>query len=201
MPPGPLLTPRLRLDPWGEEHAELLCRLAAMPAVTRYIGDGSPWSPARAREGHDRTAAHWHEHGFGWRAIVGRAGGEPLGLVALNFAGSGSGVAADEFEIGWWLHPDAWGRGLAREAGAAVRDHGFAELAAPSQVARIQPANAASLAVARALGLGWESDCTGRLQEPIAILRLTAEAGGLSPANSGPRERDWPRRARRGRLA
>ncbi len=174
--PGPLLTPRLRLDPWSGEHAELLGKLARMPEVTRYIGDGMPWSPGRAREVHERTVAHWHEHGFGWRAIVERATGVPLGLAALSFAGLRSGVDADEYEIGWWLHPGAWGRGIAREAAAAVRDQGFAELRAPSQVARVQPANVGSLAVARALGLRWESDSTGRAHEPIAVLRLTVGA-------------------------
>jgi pimeloyl-ACP methyl ester carboxylesterase len=41
-------------------------------------------------------------------------------------------------------------------------------------VARIQPTNPASLAVARALGLSRESAGTGRTGEPIAVLRLTA---------------------------
>ena len=108
-------------------------------------------------------------------------GGRPIGFIALSFAGAGSGVAADEYEIGWWLAPSVWGQGLAREGAAAVRDEAFGRLRAPSIVARVQPANDASLAVARAIGLTYESDSTGRSGETIAVLRLLAEdwsAGG-----------------------
>ncbi len=68
-----------------------------------------------------------------------------------------------------------WGRGFARESASAVRDEGFDRLGAPSLLARIQPANVASLAVATAIGLAPESDSQGRAGEKIAVLRLTAE--------------------------
>jgi hypothetical protein len=42
-------------------------------------------------------------------------------------------------------------------------------------LARIQPANAASLAVAAAVGLTPETESVGRAGEPIAVLRLSAE--------------------------
>jgi RimJ/RimL family protein N-acetyltransferase len=84
-------------------------------------------------------------------------------------------VDAGEYEIGWWLTPSAWGRGLAREGAGAVRDEAFERVGAPSILARIQPANAASLAVAAAIGLRYESQSVGRGGEPIAVLRLGAD--------------------------
>ncbi len=169
-----LCTPRLRLEPWAESHSEILVRLAALPDVTRYIGDGEPWPADRARALAQANLEHWRRHGFGWRAAVETASGRAIGLVALGFAGDGAGVDEDEYEIGWWLDPTQWGRGLAREGALALRDEAFARVGAPSVLARIQPANAASLAVARALGLTPESTSTGRAGEPIAVLRMTA---------------------------
>ena len=187
--PDALRTARLRLDPWAGADFGLFAGLARTPAVMRYIGNGTTWTDARIHDVAARIASHWTTHGFGWR--VGRLhDGSPVGLFALNFAGEGAGIDPAEYEIGWWLSPSAWGRGLAREGAAAVRDEAFARLAAPSIVARIQPGNAASLRVAAAIGLRHESESTGRDGESIAVLRLNApdrrlgvSAGpGLPPA-------------------
>jgi len=174
--PEPLHTSRLRLDPWMQAHTRLLGTLARTPAVVRYIGDGTAWSDARIHDVSQRNLDHWRAHGFGWRVASRTANGDaPIGLIALNFAGEGSGVNPDEYEIGWWLDPSAWGQGLAREAAAAARDEAFERLQAPSILARIQPANDASLSVAQAIGLTHESESTGRGGEPIAVLRLHAQ--------------------------
>jgi RimJ/RimL family protein N-acetyltransferase len=171
--PAPLHTDRLALDPWTEGDDRLLGDLARTPAVMRYVGDGTTWSDARIHGVAAHVLAHWAEHGFGWR--VARCDGEPVGFIALNFAGEGAGIDAGEYEIGWWLAPAAWGRGLAREGAAAVRDEAFSRIGAPSIVARIAPANGRSLAVAAAIGLSHETESAGRTGEPIAVLRLGAD--------------------------
>ncbi|HEY3725570.1 MAG TPA: GNAT family N-acetyltransferase [Solirubrobacteraceae bacterium] len=175
MPFEALTTARLRLEPWSDDHTELLVRLAASPQVTRYIGDGVPWPESRASALAAQLRQDWQRQGFGWRAAIEIENGDQVGLAALTYAGAGAGVAADEYEIGWWLDPAAWGRGLAREGAAAVRDEAFARLKAPSVLARIQPTNGASLAVAAAIGLTHETESVGRAGERIAILRLTAD--------------------------
>lgn len=183
-------TSRLLLEPWDESHTALLRRLALTPAVMRHIGDGTTWSEARIQDVARHNREHWREHGFGWRVArmcqreasedrdgAGRGDrpdAPPIGFIALSFAGEGAGIDADEHEIGWWLAPDAWGRGLAREGAAAVRDEAFGRIGAPSVVARVAPANAASLAVAAAIGLRHERYSTGRGGERIAVLRLSA---------------------------
>lgn len=169
-----LHTDRLALEPWSDSHAGLLLRLARIPEVVRYIGDGSIWSEARARDVAAAAGEHWDRHGFGWRPAVERATGETVGFTALNFAGEGAGVGAQEYEVGWWLDPVAWGRGLAREGASEICREAFGRLGARSVIARIQPANSASLAVARAIGLVYESRSRGRGGEPIAVLRRSA---------------------------
>jgi RimJ/RimL family protein N-acetyltransferase len=189
----PLRTARLTLDAWTESDFKLLGDLARTPAVMRYIGDGTTWSDARIADVGAHVVEHWRDHGFGWR--VARMDGAPVGLIALNFAGEGAGVDAGEYEIGWWLAPTAWGRGLAREGAAAVRDEAFERVGAPSILARIQPANTGSLAVAAAIGLSYESDSIGRGGEQISVLRLAADSWREAVSRSGP---GWPRAARPG---
>ncbi len=84
-----LWTPRLRLEPWGEQHTEMFVALARMPEVIRYVGDGKPWSQTRATGVSAASLEHWRRHGFGWRTVFDRFSDEAVGLAALNFAGDG----------------------------------------------------------------------------------------------------------------
>jgi RimJ/RimL family protein N-acetyltransferase len=169
-----LHTDRLRLEPWGGEHAEMLVALSAMPEVMRHIGPGVTWTSARARARAAEAERHWEVHGFGWRAAIDRSTGVAVGFIGLNHVGEGTiGLDPGEHEIGWWLDPDVWGRGLAREGAAAVRDEALGRVGAPSLIARVQPANAASVAVAEAVGLRFDVTTTGRWGEPVAVYRLT----------------------------
>jgi RimJ/RimL family protein N-acetyltransferase len=150
----------------------MLVRLSSIPAVTRYIGPGATWPRTTALEVAAAQLVHWREHGFGWRAAVEKASDRPIGFIALNFAGEGTaGLDASEYEIGWWLDPEVWGRGLAREGATTVRDEALGPLGAPSVVARIQPGNASSIAVAEAIGLVLDFHTTGRAGEPVAVYR------------------------------
>jgi DNA-binding transcriptional LysR family regulator len=166
-------TERLRLERWDERHTDLLVRLALMPAVMRFIGTGDPWPPLLAEDVARAERRHWEEHGFGWRAAVDRATGRGIGLVSLNYAGEGTaGLDPEEREIGWWLEPEAWGRGLGSEGAAALRDEAFQALEMPSIIARIQPPNAASIGVARALGMEFDFETTGRSGERLVVYRV-----------------------------
>ena len=170
-----LETPRLRLDPWADVHTELLVRLSRIPEVIRFVGPGTPWSRATAEEVAAEQRRHWREHGFGWRPATVKATGDLVGFFALSFAGAGTAdVDPGEYELGWWLAPEAWGRGLAREGAAAIRDEAFGTLGAPSVIARIQPGNARSAAVAEAIGLALEFRSNGKIGEPVDVYRLTA---------------------------
>ena len=55
-------------------------------------------------------------------------------------------------EIGYILHPDAWGQGLAREALTAVVAHVFAGFAIEAITADVDPRNVASLRLLDRLG-------------------------------------------------
>ncbi len=150
----------------------MLARLATIPSVVRYVGSGEIWSREKCREVHDRQVEHWRRHGFGWRAAVEKASGRQVGLIALNFLGDGTaGLDPGEYEIGWWLHPSERGRGFAREGARALRDEARDRLGAPSVVARIQPPNGPSIAVASVIGLCLDFRTTGPSGEPVVVYR------------------------------
>lgn len=166
----------MRLDPWGDRHTPLLVRLSAIPSVTRHIGLGHPWSPSTAEQISAKQSDHWAENGFGWRAAVEKETERQIGFMALNFVGEGTaGLEPSEYEIGWWLEPESWGRGLAQEGAEALRLEAYDRLEAPSVIARIQPKNERSARVAERLGLGFDFETTGAAGEAVRVYR------GLAP--------------------
>jgi len=68
-------------------------------------------------------------------------------------------------EIGFILHPDAWGRGLATEALGAVIDYAFTRFAMPAITADVDPCNEGSLALLTKLGFV----ATGRSEQTYEI--------------------------------
>jgi RimJ/RimL family protein N-acetyltransferase len=168
-----LETERLSLEPWNERHRtawRLICR---DPEVMRFIALGTIWETDKADEVFDRTLAHWHKHGFGWRPVLDKANGNWLGFVGLNHIGPGiEGVVSNDVEIGWWIISAAWGRGYATEGAVAIRDEGFERVGLERLIARLQPANTASARVAEKIGMRFELETTGHSGEVLSIYLL-----------------------------
>jgi RimJ/RimL family protein N-acetyltransferase len=168
-----LTTTRLALMPWGDAFGEDLARLASDQRVMQYVGDGRPWDREQTRQRHQACLRHWEDHDFGWRAMLVQPSGRFLGLAALNYLGAlVPGVEESAIEIGWWLDPDAWGRGFATEAATAIRDEAFTRLHARRIVARLQPRNHASGRVATRLGMRLHGETAGRTGEPVLVYLL-----------------------------
>ena len=183
-----LTTTRLTLQPWQDAFGEDLARLASDQRVMQYIAAGQPWTPEQASQLHHACLTHWEDHGFGWHAILERTGTRFLGLAALNYLGPlVAGIEESAIEIGWWLDPGAWGRGIATEAGTAIRDEAFTRLNAARIVARLQPRNQASGRVAARLGMRLHGEAPGRGGEPVLVYLLdrpdwqASLAGGPAP--------------------
>jgi RimJ/RimL family protein N-acetyltransferase len=122
-----LLTERLRIRDWTLEDAPTVLDIMSRVEVVKWLADGPPnlckdLEDARARierwRGRDDPPL-----GF-WAIEVADGGplhGLAVGSVPLVPLPDGDGGV----EIGWHLHPDAWGRGYASEAATAVLRHGF----------------------------------------------------------------------------
>jgi RimJ/RimL family protein N-acetyltransferase len=116
-------TKRVVIRPWHPEEADRFYDMHRRPEVARGIG-GNPMADrgdalTRIERYRTQLAA---DPRFGAWAVIERSSGRPAGTVLLKALPDGAG----EIEIGWHLHPDCWGRGLASEAAAAVLARGFA---------------------------------------------------------------------------
>jgi len=60
----------------------------------------------------------------------------------------------EEFEIGWALHPQAWGYGYATETGLALARWAF-DQGIEQVIALVRPANTRAAAMVRRIGMEW----------------------------------------------
>lgn len=174
--PGELETERLSLAVWDEAHLEDFLLLAAEAEVTRYIGPGGPFERAWAVARFQDMLVHWEEHGFGWRSAVEKETRGWLGFIGINrVPPEAVEVSPGEVEIGWWLTPRVWGRGLATEGALAVRDEAFGSLGLQRVIGRHHPDNLASDRIMRRLGMSFERLAEGKHGEAVCIHAMSAE--------------------------
>ena len=177
------MTARLVLEPWEEGRREDFARATSIPEIVRYIGSGVTWTRERADEVFDRNLGHWGEHGFGWRSAVDREAGAWLGFLGLNYVPEDAvDSSPDHVEIGWWLLPEAWGRGLATEGAVAVRDEAFERVGLERIIGRYNPRNLASGRIMEKLGMRHERDSVTKDGVPVRIYALEREDWAGRPA-------------------
>ncbi|MBC7620307.1 MAG: GNAT family N-acetyltransferase [Candidatus Saccharibacteria bacterium] len=93
---------------------------------------------------------HWNlqnytDYGFGLWALERLDTGVFVGDAGITYQTvEGQRV----LEIGWHVHPQHRGQGLATEAGRACLDYGFTQLQATTLCSMVDPANVASIQVA-----------------------------------------------------
>jgi RimJ/RimL family protein N-acetyltransferase len=145
-----LETARLRLRAWRDDDLEPLARLNADPLAMHHMGRG-PLDLDETRGQLERFRAHWRKHGFGLWALEDRETGAFLGRTGVSY----HAVWPDDPEVGWFLDPKVWGRGLATEAGGASIRYGFETVKAPRLVSICIPENRASRRVMEKLGFTY----------------------------------------------
>lgn len=158
----------MELVAWGDEHFEHLLRWSSDPQVIEYVGDGEPWSPEYAEERHEKALRLHEEFGYGWFAAVEH--GEVVGLGSMMYRGE-AGI-----EIGWWVDPAHWGRGLATRMATRLRDRALAR--SHRVIAGYHDGNAASGRVMEKIGMTYVESfhAAGRLQHKWALERdMTTE--------------------------
>jgi ribosomal-protein-alanine N-acetyltransferase len=149
-------TPRLILRELESDDLDALVALYADEEVMRYIGRGGPLPAEAAARYLERQRALYRERGFGEWATVEKDTGDMVGLCGLILWPDIDGV--EELEVAYLLARGAWGRGLATEAAAAIRDHAVARLGRHRLVSCIYPAHTASIHVAEKVGMRHEKD-------------------------------------------
>jgi RimJ/RimL family protein N-acetyltransferase len=95
-----------------------------------------------------RANDHWDEHGFGPLAVEDTDTGRLVGRSGLAY----HRMWKEDPEVGWWVDPAWWGRGIATEAGARSVRWGFETLGLPRLVSICLEDNLASRRVMEKLG-------------------------------------------------
>ena len=152
----------------GEAQRQAFARVYTNPVATATLGGmrDAAWIDARF----DALRRHWDEHGFGYWFWYERGSGRHLGHAGLGVYG---GLGRPEVELGYGLHPDAWGGGFALEAARRVVQVAFGDLGLESIVSFTLPFNRASRRVMEKLGLEFEKNCW-HAELPHVLYRIRA---------------------------
>ncbi len=145
-PAVPIVTARLRLRPLRPDDLDALSEVYLHPQVQHWIGPHTRDDVVR-----ELRLQREHQASLGWSfwAVEHRATGRMIGdcgLQPIEHRGP-------ETELGYDLHPDAWGRGLATEAARAVIVHALGPLRLDRVIAVVRHDHVASQRVLEKAGL------------------------------------------------
>lgn len=121
-----LRTQRMILRPWAEQDVAAFFDIYSRDEVARWLG-AHPRRPVSDIEDARKRLLGWRKFHDGFAAPYGLWAMVPIGLdapvgTALLLPLTDDDGPTDQVEVGWHLHPDAQGRGLATEAAAALLD-------------------------------------------------------------------------------
>jgi RimJ/RimL family protein N-acetyltransferase len=161
--PESLETARLTLRPCEPGDLDAFASMMGDPEVVRFLG-GRTLDRAETAERLKLWRERFDRDGFGAfavvrredRAIVGRCGLLVWELPDWTTTTAAEAVGPYEVEVGWVLGRPYWGSGYATEAAHAVVDFARSTLRRKRLISLIDPANDASAAVARRLGMTVE---------------------------------------------
>jgi RimJ/RimL family protein N-acetyltransferase len=146
-----ILTDRLVLRPWTEADRPAFAAINGDPRVHDWLG--GPITAEASDALIDRINTGIAADGFGFWAAEQRADGRLAGMIGLSGVAEGNLPVGPCVEIGWRLHPDVWGQGLASEGARAALDWGLGPGGIPEILAFTATTNLASQAVMRRIGM------------------------------------------------
>lgn len=171
-------TERLILREWGKGDGDRFYAAMNTPAVMRHLGgvqDRVDWEAALGRiQGIQRDFGHtlW--------LLERKTDGELLGFCGLKRVNSPGTDLTGQFEIGWRLRENAWGKGYAKEAAIASMDLAFGRFGAPHVVAFTVAQNVESQGLMKRLGMMRREDLDyvdprfGPEMNPTVVYRINA---------------------------
>jgi RimJ/RimL family protein N-acetyltransferase len=148
--PDEVRTERLLLRRWREEDAEPLTEIYAQP---EYLEHMRPLDLQGTRAQIERFERSWSKEGYSQWAAEDLESGRLVGRLGILCHRDWPLVDGPVPEVGWVLHRDFWGRGLATEAGRASIECWREHLDDPQLISITTPANTRSWAVMERLGL------------------------------------------------
>jgi RimJ/RimL family protein N-acetyltransferase len=172
-----ITTRRLKIRDWTVDDAPAALDILSRVEVVQWLADGPPVLTKDLDEAVEKID-RWQLRddpplGF-WAIEVDDGGplqGRVIGSVLLSpLPGNEHG----EIEIGWHLHPDAWGNRYAPEAATAILDRGFGG-GLPAIHAVTHLTNEASMSVCRRIGMEHQGIVHTWYEEPSQYFVITRE--------------------------
>ena len=144
-----LETPRLVAVMWEPADVRLIQELHSTIETTRYLSGAAPWSREKAEERLLNWFGEQARDGTTKYKILSREDGRFIGRAGFSMFGGDR----QDFELGYSLRQQEWGRGYATEIAAALADWFFERNLAPQFIAFTHPDNAASQHVLTKIGM------------------------------------------------
>jgi ribosomal-protein-alanine N-acetyltransferase len=145
-------SPRLFVRPWRpEDRSVFMQKFVQDPDMMLYINHGRPWDEAKVDAYFERQRKFLGACGCCVgavvlkenQAVIGGAGIQPQDL-------------SGDFEFAWSIWKEHWGRGLATEAAAALKDYAFRVMRLQRVVAIADVPNLASIRIMQKLGMRYD---------------------------------------------
>ena len=135
------------LRPWREEDRAEMQRLFRDPAVR----GGRNIPPDRVDRMAEASLRQWRVNGFGPWAAIEKTTGRWIGKIGLDELDDWP--EPDKIEVGFELHEEWWGRGLATEGAVAALHFGFEQHGLERIISVTAAANGAARRVMEKVGL------------------------------------------------
>jgi [ribosomal protein S5]-alanine N-acetyltransferase len=143
-----LETERLVLREFKPGDTDALLKVLGDPIAMQYYP--APFPRAEVDDWIRRNRTRYRDVGFGMWAMLLKDSGELMGdcgCYVREVQGN------PEFELGWHVRRDLWGRGYATEAARHCIEYAFLKLGAERIIALIRPENLSSCRVAEKNGM------------------------------------------------
>jgi RimJ/RimL family protein N-acetyltransferase len=166
-----LTTPRLILRAATEEDISILQnRIFGDSDVMRFAFSGAPMA-ADAAEDFIRSSFTFGERLTGMAVLTEQPAGEVIGFAGLSPCDA---LGADDFELGFVLARQAWGRGIATEIGGAQLAFGFEQLKCGRLLGLVDPRNALSIRALEKLGMRYRATIAKRGSRNVYVIEAAA---------------------------
>lgn len=160
-------TQRLLLETWELEDFDAFAAIARDPQVMHFIAEGKPWLDSRIGWFMGMQSALQQTLGFcNWK-LADRVNGDLIG-----FCGLAPLPQINEIEIGWWLKPAYWKKGLALEAAERTVSAAFEEHDINGLVARAYRANQSSIKLMERLGMVYDRVLESNTSGEVVLYRI-----------------------------
>ena len=141
-----LTTPRLRLRMLEARDFDEYAAIHSDFEVTRFT-TRRQMTRAESWRHMATIVGHWHLRGYGMWGVEELATQRLVGRVGFHCP-----EGWPEFELGWTIGREFWGKGFATEAARAALDHAFTAMDRDHVISLIDPLNTNSIRVAERLG-------------------------------------------------